>query len=92
MGAAAQAGQLRQVGENPLPLLAVGGLEVLPNLAPISRTFEASYDLDGPEASIPVYVRNRITLPTDLRENLAFLRGWQRIFDGDSFVYDYPLR
>ena len=59
--------------------------------APISRTFEASYDLDGPEASIPVYVRNRIALPTGLRENLAFLRGWQRIFDGDSFVYDYPL-
>ena len=59
--------------------------------APISRTFEASYDLDGPEASIPVYVRNRIALPTGLRENLVFLRGWQRIFDGDSFVYDYPL-
>ena len=59
--------------------------------APISRTFEASYDLEGPEKPVPPYVRNRITLPTDLRENLAFLRGWQRIFDGDSFVYDYPL-
>ena len=59
--------------------------------APISRTFEASYDLDGPEKPIPAYVRNHITLPTDLRENLAFLRGWQRIFKGDSFVYDYPL-
>lgn len=59
--------------------------------APISRTFEASYGLEGPERDIPAYVRNRITLPTDLGENLAFLRGWQRIFDGDSFVYDYPL-
>lgn len=59
--------------------------------APISRTFEASYDLEGPEKPVPPYVRNRITLPTDLRENLAFLRGWQRSFDGDSFVYDYPL-
>lgn len=59
--------------------------------APISRTFEASYALDGPEKPIPAYVRNQITLPTDLGENLAFLRGWQRIFDGDSFVYDYPL-
>ena len=40
--------------------------------APISRTFEASYDLEGPEKPVPPYVRNRITLPTDLRENLAF--------------------
>lgn len=59
--------------------------------APISRTFEASYDLSGPEAAIPPYERNRIVLPTDLRENLAFLRGWQRLFHGESFVYDYPL-
>ena len=59
--------------------------------APISRTFEASYQLDGPEKTVPPYVRNRVTLPTDLGENLAFLRGWQKIFDGDSFVYDYPL-
>lgn len=59
--------------------------------APISRTFEASYDLSGPEAVIPAYARNRITLPTSLAENLAFLRSWQAQFQGDSFVYDYPL-
>jgi len=59
--------------------------------APISRTFERSYDLGGPEASIPAYARNRITLPTSLGENLAFLRGWQEVFSGDSFDYDYPL-
>ena len=59
--------------------------------APISRTFEASYQLEGPEKPLPAYDRNRITLPTDLGENLAFLRGWQRLFRGDSFVYDYPL-
>lgn len=59
--------------------------------APISRTFEASYSVDGPEKAIPPYVRNQVTLPTDLGENLAFLRGWQAVFDGDSFVYDYPL-
>lgn len=59
--------------------------------APISRTFEASYALDGPEKEIPPYIRNQITLPTDLGENLAFLRGWQKTFDGDGFVYDYPL-
>lgn len=59
--------------------------------APISRTFEASYQVGEEPPPVPAYVRNRVTLPTDLRENLAFLRGWQRIFQGDSFVYDYPL-
>ncbi len=59
--------------------------------APISRTFERSYDLGAAEAAIPPYERNRITLPVDLAENLAFLRGWQGQFRGDSFVYDYPL-
>ncbi len=58
--------------------------------APISRTFARSYDT-AQVPPIPPYVRNRITLPGDLGENLAFLRGWQAIFGGDSFVYDYPL-
>ena len=60
--------------------------------APISRTFGESYQLkDGTVRPLPAYVRNRITLPVDLKENLAFLRGWQKQFCGDSFVYDYPL-
>lgn len=59
--------------------------------APISRTFEQSYPAVGELPSIPPYERNRIELPTSLEENLAFLRGWQRQFAGDSFVYDYPL-
>ncbi len=59
--------------------------------APISRTFEASYCLEGAPREIPPFARNRITLPTDLGENLAFLRGWQKVFSGESFVYDYPL-
>lgn len=59
--------------------------------APISRTFEASYDLSGSEVHIPAFKRNHIVLPTNLQENLAFLRGWQQRFHGDSFVYDYPL-
>lgn len=59
--------------------------------APISRTFEHSYTVEKELPLIPPYDRNRITLPTDLSENLAFLRGWQTQFDRDSFVYDYPL-
>ena len=58
--------------------------------APISRTFERSYDPDAAGA-VPPYVRNRITLPGSLEENTAFLRRWQTVFGGDSFLYDYPL-
>ena len=62
--------------------------------APISRTFERSYqdvDLEFDIPEVPKYVRNKITLPTTLEENIAFLLKWKEKFDGDSFVYDYPL-
>lgn len=59
--------------------------------APISRTFERSYQVEDCLPDLPPYVRNRIELPASLPENLAFLRGWQAQFRGDSFVYDYPL-
>lgn len=59
--------------------------------APISRTFEKSYALEQIPETLPEYVRNKITLPSNLGENLAFLRAWQAQFAGDSFVYDYPL-
>lgn len=59
--------------------------------APISRTFEKSYELGDIETPIPVFERNHNVLPTKLSENMAFLRGWQKIFQGESFVYDYPL-
>ncbi|MEG0566316.1 MAG: DUF4838 domain-containing protein, partial [Hungatella sp.] len=59
--------------------------------APISRTFMTSYPDTMPEANPSAYCRNQITLPTNLQENLSFLSGWQQIFGGDSFVYDYPL-
>lgn len=58
--------------------------------APISRTFERSYDLSE-VGSIPEYVRNRISLPTGLGENLAFLKGWQAGYPGSGFDFDYPL-
>lgn len=59
--------------------------------APISRTFECSYDLSDVCEQIPEYVPNHITLPTNLGENLAFLKKWQEQFSGEGFVYDYPL-
>lgn len=58
--------------------------------APISRTFERSYELEK-LVPVPDFVRNHVTLPTGLPENMAFLRQWQKVFAGESFVYDYPL-
>ncbi|WP_282108744.1 DUF4838 domain-containing protein [Faecalibaculum rodentium] len=61
--------------------------------APISRTFEKSYadvDYEALPETRP-YVRNQVTLPNSLEENLACLFDWQKNFQGDSFVYDYPL-
>lgn len=59
--------------------------------APISRTFGRPYETEDDGSPLPEYVRNRVTLPVDVRENVRFLRGWQKIFSQDSFVYDYPL-
>ena len=59
--------------------------------APISRTFESSYDLRDSGRQIPPYRRNQIQLPAGLSENLSFLKGWQALFSGDSFIFDYHL-
>lgn len=61
--------------------------------APISRTFDASYQVeeDRETPALPPYERNKISLPTSLKENIAYLKAWQSIFSGDSFIYDYPL-
>jgi hypothetical protein len=57
--------------------------------APISRSYSRSYDLDTSGIAIPPYVRNRLTFPRNVPENLAFLRAWQKLFEGDSFTFEY---
>ncbi len=59
--------------------------------APISRSFNSAYRADGELPPVPEYVRNRVTLPVDPGQNLAYLRAWQEHFAGDSFVFDYHL-
>lgn len=59
--------------------------------APISRTFEQSYQLRDSYGPVPAYERNRIVLPAGLEENMVFLKSWQKTFHGESFVFDYPL-
>ncbi len=72
--------------------------------APISRSFEKSYDESmgrqlalnsaAPLSTdhIPPYVRNHIQLPRDLEGNVAFLESWIAAYpDLPVLVYDYPM-
>lgn len=65
--------------------------------APISRTFKQSYPDTITDVPLPVYVRNHMTLPVTIEENLTYLHKWQNTLSPkhgkstDSLVYDYPL-
>lgn len=60
--------------------------------APISRLYGQNYadHLEDVTACSP-YMRNKLETPKGLAENLAYLRSWQKVFFGDSFVFDYHL-
>jgi len=58
--------------------------------APITRSYSTSFTAAGvAEGELPPYVRNRLEFPRDPQANLAFLAGWQKQFEGDSFDFDY---
>jgi hypothetical protein len=57
--------------------------------APISRTYSKSYDLDTSQVNLAPYKRNKLSFPSDIAENLAYLERWQEIFRGDAFTYEY---
>jgi hypothetical protein len=60
--------------------------------APITRTYSSSFTRGATgEGTIPPFERNKLQFPRTPEGNLAFLRGWQRTFDGDSFDFDYHL-
>ncbi|MDP9375930.1 MAG: DUF4838 domain-containing protein [Chloroflexota bacterium] len=61
--------------------------------APITRTYSAAYatTASAPVGPLPPYARNRLVFPEAVGENVAFLRAWQELFEGDSFDYDYHL-
>ena len=61
--------------------------------APITRSYSTAFtdaDLDAPVELAP-YVRNKLTMPTAPAENVARLREWQKLLNGDSFDFDYHL-
>ncbi len=59
--------------------------------APIGRTYSESFAVEGALPALPPYERNKLTFPKGVAANVAFLRAWQDLFDGDSFDFDYHL-
>ena len=59
--------------------------------APITRTYTTSLaDVESfDDSKLLPYVKNRITFPKNVSENLQRLFKWQEHFRGDSFIYDY---
>lgn len=56
--------------------------------APITRTYYRTFSADAEGVMAP-YVLNKIVMPDAVEDNLAHLRAWQKLFDGDGFLYDY---
>lgn len=60
--------------------------------APVTRVYGDSFPKKLEcENLIPPYLRNKLHMPETLEENLAHLKEWQRVFSGDSFLFDYHL-
>ena len=57
--------------------------------APIHRSYCSSITEDSVIPEVPEYVRNRWELPDTAEKNLAFLRGWRRVWAGNAFTYEY---
>jgi hypothetical protein len=59
--------------------------------APITRSYSEPFIDATTIPTLPIYQRNALEFPTSVGENIAHLRQWQAIFNGDSFSYDYHL-
>ena len=61
--------------------------------APITRVYDTSYAIDENEkAEKTPYVRNKLVWPKTAKENILYVRDWQKNqLKGDSFVFDYHL-
>ena len=58
--------------------------------APITRAYHESYPVEGIAEEEPeAYVLNRLRIPQNTADNLAYLKAWQRAFDGRSYVAEY---
>jgi hypothetical protein len=59
--------------------------------APITRSYRKPLAPENKEYPLPPFLRNKLIFSDNNDEQLAFLRGWQKIFQGDSFIFEYHL-
>jgi hypothetical protein len=56
-------------------------------LAPISRDYTRT--LTDQKPVLPPFVRNNITLPTDLNEYMAHYKEWRKVWNGACLCFEY---
>jgi hypothetical protein len=59
--------------------------------APITRSYRQPLFPENIQYPIPAFDRNKLVFSNNNDEQLAFLRGWQQVFSGDSFIFEYHL-
>ncbi|HOD48841.1 MAG TPA: DUF4838 domain-containing protein [Candidatus Hydrogenedentes bacterium] len=59
--------------------------------APIVRTYSETFEASETLPELPPFERNKLEFPKSVDDNVAFLKAWQEMFDGDSFDFDYHL-
>ena len=59
--------------------------------APIFRSYTRAFDAKNPEKQQLPYEINKMKYPADASVYVAFLNEWKKIFNGDSFDFDYHL-
>ncbi len=59
--------------------------------APISRKYDKPYDLTASADGLPPYQLNQNKQPSDEHASMTVLRSWQKVFSGETFVFDYHM-
>lgn len=57
--------------------------------APIMRVYTDNLAPNNGIVMLKPYVRNKLEHPRTIPENVAYLNAWQKVFKGDSFIFDY---
>ena len=60
--------------------------------APARRDYSVPFDTDVEDESYArPYMLNNYTHPLSMKEYMSYYRGWQKVFDGEAFCFDYPM-
>ena len=57
--------------------------------APNTRNYVESFLVDADHSDTVPYNRNHNTVPKSVGGNMAYLEDWHKVFDGETFLYEY---